>query len=519
MSSSSCYCRLCAQSKTNNELIDLQNNSKEVKEILQKLALLNTKSLDIKNDIALPKTICFDCETSLNDACDFINKIDTAQSVLASLYRERHDDVLQSDDEDFDDNLEVKDELSPNAGLSELVEVKIEPVYEPEICVNSGIFEEVKSVLENRDIDVYGEELGIVKDEGGWFDYRWICRHCSDEFNNMMELRSHSKSVHKKCSALKCIDCDMNVIGFQKFVAHVRKHRNYLLDRCQYCDAVFSRGNIRSHIKEHFKNKQQACTGCGEILKDPATLQKHIDLYNTPKPRRKRGTPITIDELTCKICQKVFKSMNIRRDHEKRHSKDRKRDFACERCGKTFFNKGTLISHINTHDNKKPHVCKICNKSFLFPNMLRKHVESHSAIKKYSCDECGRAFRRPFQLKSHKIIHTDKMPYMCQFCSKSFRFSQVLKIHERLHTGDKPYHCDLCKMEFNNWSNYNKHMVRRHGMSKAKTKQTPDGIFPINPETGKVIELDPVAMEEWKAKILNGTKDKRRKKVEVAVDS
>lgn len=187
----------------------------------------------------------------------------------------------------------------------------------------------------------------------------------------------------------------------------------------------------------------------------------------------------------------------------KLHTIDRKRNYTCDRCGKMFYNKGTLTSHILSHDKNRPHVCRICNKSFLYPNMLRRHVEMHSGVKPFSCEQCGRCFRLQYQLNAHKIIHTDSMPYVCSYCSKAFRFKQILKNHERQHTGAKPYSCQHCGMEFTNWSNYNKHMKRRHNTDTSKKKITPEGVFPINPETGQIIQVqDPVGTEEWKTKIM-----------------
>ena len=46
-------------------------------------------------------------------------------------------------------------------------------------------------------------------------------------------------------------------------------------------------------------------------------------------------------------------------------------------------------------------------------------------------------------------------------------------------------------------------MKRRHNTDTSKKKITPEGVFPINPETGQIIQVqDPVGTEEWKTKIM-----------------
>lgn len=280
----------------------------------------------------------------------------------------------------------------------------------------------------------------------------------------------------------------------------------YFRKRCHYCDEPVNEDLLSTHIKEHFSKNQVSCNMCGEILKNNESLQKHLGEYNSTKPkrkpRRKRGTPLTIEDLTCKLCKKVYKNPNSLRDHMKIHTNDRKRNYACDRCGKMFYSKGTLTSHIMAHDQIRPHICRICNKSFLFPNMLRRHVDMHSGVKPFSCEQCGRCFRLQYQLNAHKIVHTDSMPHVCQYCNKAFRFKQILKNHERQHTGAKPYSCQSCGMEFTNWSNYNKHMKRRHNLDTSKKKITPEGVFPINPQTGELVQYNDAGTEEWKTKIM-----------------
>lgn len=166
-----------------------------------------------------------------------------------------------------------------------------------------------------------------------------------------------------------------------------------------------------------------------------------------------------------------------------------------------YYNKSTLESHILIHDKK--HICKICGKTFVSMAKLRRHVDVHVGRKPFACEKCGRTFRLKEQLKSHMIIHTEEMPYKCETCGKAFRFKQTLVNHSRLHTGIKPYSCSICGMTFANWSNYNKHMVRKHKSDTAKKKITPMGVFSVNPETGKVVKpISSDEIEEWRTQIM-----------------
>ncbi|XP_049882641.1 zinc finger protein 791-like isoform X2 [Pectinophora gossypiella] len=548
------YCRLCAEPKGRERLLNLDCDQKKYNEVVSKLSFLNAIYVDITNHVSLPRTVCFICYEALKKAYDFLDKAKRAQDILCALYQTTADAKYDFSDDDrtaldefFGDNdsfTEVKKEnespIKNNQPVASSFNIKLEP-KEEDITATSIIqsaissiqncptesFEQALNVQDILDValqkgpftsnvQIYAKEVPEVgKDTKSWKEYPWVCAFCNIEFPNVEILRSHSKVAHSKCAAFLCADCKAfgKTDDFDIFVKHVRKHRKDLRNCCQYCDETTAQ--LTTHIQKHFPKNHVSCPSCGEILTNEEALRQHLRDYISVKPkrkpRRKAGTPITVEDLTCHICKKIYKNPNSLRDHLKRHTSDRKRNYTCDRCGKTFFSKGTLTSHVMAHEQVRPHVCRICNKSFLFPNMLRRHVEMHSGVKPFSCEVCGRCFRLQYQLNAHKIIHTDSMPHVCQYCNKAFRFKQILKNHERQHTGAKPYNCQHCCMEFSNWSNYNKHMKRRHNLDTSKKKITAAGVFPINPETGQIVQVDVQGMEEWKSKIMIPAKRGKKK--------
>ncbi|CAG9133627.1 unnamed protein product [Plutella xylostella] len=568
------YCRLCAECKGPDKLLDLDKDREKCVEINKKLEHLNAVSVNVSNHDMLPKTVCYVCWDSLNKATEFLDRLLKAQSILSKLFPRKESSKQDNSDEDvthtFDDifspqphnddeEVKIKEENIPliklkayneainavnhanmSTTLSNTTSVKLEPKEESSDSPDSsedapqdstdpyGL--NVQALLDaamgdipfTPNITLYAKELKVrsKKSIKKWKDYPWVCLHCNHEFPDVQILRVHCREVHNKCATFTCVHCEMSkCYDYDSFVNHVRIHKKSLRNLCQYCDIKTE--NLEQHLETHFNKSQRACPECGEILRNDVALLKHTREFNCVKirkPRRKRGTPITEADLTCKLCHKVYKNLNSLRDHHKLHTQERKRNYTCDRCGKTFFNKGTLTTHIMSHDKIRPHVCKICNRSFLFPNMLRRHVEMHSGIKPYSCEQCGRCFRLQYQLNAHKIIHTDSLPYICQYCSKAFRFKQILKNHERQHTGAKPYSCQLCNMEFTNWSNYNKHMKRRHNTDTSKKKITPEGVFPVNPLTGQLIQIeDPEGTEAWKNSIMIPGKRGKKKVIKQEV--
>ncbi|KAM3955774.1 LOW QUALITY PROTEIN: uncharacterized protein ACR2FA_010290 [Aphomia sociella] len=553
------YCRFCAEPKTLNKLLNFQADSDKRNEINCKLTFLNALYVEVQSDNILPKTVCFVCYDLLNKAYEFLNRVKKAQDVLSDLLIKK-DNCDSADDDtmtifgDYPSPDTVEDDVVVKREESLLVPYKI--IYDPHVYdVKSEPKEELSDSSSNHDagrneekfdetldvndiieaaicnapsnLEIYEKDLSdLSKSEiKTWKDYPWMCSLCNIEFLDLDMLRLHARAVHSKCSVFMCIDCRVaRKDNFASFIKHVRKHRKSLRNYCYYCNELLDKtDSTTKHMKQHFQKSQLPCPLCGEILNEEALkihLQEYGAVKSKRKPRRKPGTPITVEDLTCEHCKKVYKNPNSLRDHMKLHKIDRKRNYTCERCGKMFYNKGTLTSHIMSHDKIRPHVCRICNKAFLYPNMLRRHVEMHSGVKPFSCEQCGRCFRLQYQLNAHKIVHTDSMPYVCKFCNKAFRYKQILKNHERQHTGDKPYSCQQCGMEFTNWSNYNKHMKRRHNTDTSKKKITPDGVFPINSETGQIVQVeDVVGMEEWKSKIMIPAKRGKKKTIKMENDT
>ncbi|XP_065190633.1 zinc finger protein 319-like [Sycon ciliatum] len=78
----------------------------------------------------------------------------------------------------------------------------------------------------------------------------------------------------------------------------------------------------------------------------------------------------------CQFCQKEFKHVSRRREHERSHTGDR--PFTCDVCGRTFTHSGSLHRHKRTHTGERPHKCKKCGKSFTNSSDLRRHERIHN---------------------------------------------------------------------------------------------------------------------------------------------
>ena len=75
--------------------------------------------------------------------------------------------------------------------------------------------------------------------------------------------------------------------------------------------------------------------------------------------------------------------MHISAVHEK------KKDFACNLCGREFSQKGNLNAHISAvHEGEKAFHCSVCDAGFTLQHNLKSHFETvHEGIKIHDLDE------------------------------------------------------------------------------------------------------------------------------------
>lgn len=513
------HCRLCAELKPNNKLVDLESEQEKRNEIVKKLKRLNARTLSLFNDEVLPKTVCFVCITSLDRAFEFIENVDHAQELLSNILARRvKKEELSESDSDAGDAYFASSVVDVVQNLS--IKLEVDEEQKPVLSTQQENGRRKKRAKTTKCIGL--DSLPLSQLKLTWKDYMWTCSYCETQFGTAEELKAHSMQYHKCCNAFKCTDCNIRKLKLDNFILHVKRHKKYLKLSCYVCHLNFLKpyqANIHKNV--HFTS-ENICMGCNTAFDSVEELNEHTNSYFRDK--RARGiripsnTVVTVDDLTCLLCQKVFKSKGSLSTHLLTHT-DRKRDHTCEKCGKCFFSKQNLAGHMLLHDNARPFHCQICKLGFKTISQLRNHVGVHDGRKPYSCDQCGRCFRLPKQLKSHQIIHTDELPYICAYCGKGFRFKTILNQHVRQHTGVKPYTCGFCQRDFTNWPNYNKHMKRRHGMDMAKKKHTPEGLYPINPATGEVV-ITPETEDtlEWKKEMMRQRRPGRPKQTAIEVE-
>nr|CAD7592644.1 unnamed protein product [Timema genevievae] len=253
----------------------------------------------------------------------------------------------------------------------------------------------------------------------------YTCKVCGENFSTVVALRSHSSS-HLEIS-------NKNEV-FSETLPRQK------VSVCKICGEV--RSNMRKHMVTCHKETSQesvACPDCDELCS-----KNKLKAHKAECPKKESD-----EAVACPDCGKMWgnkKKMKLHRDRV--HLRILR--FVCHECGKKFFCKSGLNTHLLTHSKVKKHECKFCNKRFSSKTNLDTHESKHLGKKEspFICSYCGRLFTNKLYLQNHERLHKGERPYACKICGAKFAGLSTLYSHKYTHTDERPHHCNMCGKSF-----------------------------------------------------------------------
>ncbi|XP_063960035.1 zinc finger protein Xfin-like [Lytechinus pictus] len=326
-----------------------------------------------------------------------------------------------------------KASFSQDSSLAEHLQMhKKENLYE---CVKCGI--------------LFVNENEICKHERKVHKHCW-CPVCDKHFHTSNQYEEHMQ-MHEEDPIFECLKCRKQYPNIKSLKRHAACHDERKILKCLTCDKLFTRENLRKHVKWHRSIRPHKCIQCGKGYIDRHELKKHIIRVHT-----KRTPAVHL----CHICGRACVSEARLLIHVE--SVHKKQEFhTCPDCGYSVASKQLLSQHLYICRGGKPYKCTICQDLFSDKYELNRHIKRHAGKKQ--CHVCKRQFKSIYDVNLHvRRVHTGERPFQCSHCQARFLGTSELRAHMRWHYGVKRFKCPLCRKAFITTTSRNRHLKKVH---------------------------------------------------------
>ncbi|XP_071487338.1 uncharacterized protein [Diadema antillarum] len=186
------------------------------------------------------------------------------------------------------------------------------------------------------------------------------------------------------------------------------------------------------------KNKQFACKICGRTYSHKKNLLSH--------QRQTDHRKVSIKEYQALAATMTEIQHTIEDDGSERSlqetgiqsSTQKKEQFACKTCGRTYNHKRNLLRHQRQMNHRKVHKKQHQALAATETEMQHKGNQSSTPRKKrFACKTCKITYSSKRELLKHAKIHLSQRPFQCDICDKSFSRRLLLKEHAASHKRDK----------------------------------------------------------------------------------
>lgn len=367
----------------------------------------------------------------------------------------------------FQKNIDIGDDEDTKPCSQKMEEEVVDVKLEPEVQVKS-----------NEDVDE--SEFGYARSKHSIFD--------GDEVQTKNDNHLKLKIKVGKTSKINCPEfgCRRMFCKYKTLVKHCKVKHLYdeaeLPVKLENVKAEFESKKKSSSRMVNDPSAPNKCPDCEKCFWTHKSLVKHcVKVHKKtkeecPKPNyeqyleKKKAVSNLPDKYGCQYCPKMFKFSSSVIAHTKRYHTETKM-VPCEHCGKEVKQSNMEMHFKNNHATPR-FTCNQCGKSFYFKALMVSHINvMHEGLKNHICDLCGAKFGIRKSLERHvRCQHEDHRPYICEYCQKAFHTSQKLQKHISGHLKDKIYVCTVCDARFYYKDNVRMHMKKSHPELDPKTE-------------------------------------------------
>ncbi|XP_014671359.1 PREDICTED: zinc finger protein ZFAT-like isoform X2 [Priapulus caudatus] len=288
--------------------------------------------------------------------------------------------------------------------------------------------------------------------------YRCSRRFCVFNHVNKYFFTEFEKEIHEKChtpysNEFKCCECDFATNQWVVMRRHLWKTHDIEAGilTCNVCGFKSERNfEYEDHMRTHSNKFIYKCTICNRMFKSYKLMKNHERYHG---PHYLKGPA---GELQCPVCRIGFKCDTHLKEH-----------ITCVHLGVEL-------------------VCEICGFKTRRKETMQVHTTIHKGIKPFRCDQCDFTTSHRSSLRCHKRRHAGFRPYLCPYCPWDTTEATPFRVHlMRKHPESELVHrCPYCC-----YTTVNKDYMRRHVAQKHPDGDSVQITETLTDEGGGVVEM------------------------------
>ncbi|KAF4091768.1 hypothetical protein AMELA_G00040620 [Ameiurus melas] len=313
---------------------------------------------------------------------------------------------------------------------------------------------------------------------------KFSCEVCGQNFQSLRSLSAHRRT-HATEKPYHCAVCQLSFAQSGELARHMRSHRKVPESSLKLSDISLRMPNLITVTTKEDGNtpsrfSQQGSGDGGHQESDPAGTGLIL------LPSQSRGANHSLQRCY-QIHTEVDEEVQVEPQHPSPYGSPSEGSLDSGETGESGIASGNCTPKRPERDGEVEAEVECVDVVPDWQQDTERRQSGGRKKKEEACEYCGKRFRNSSNLTVHRRSHTGERPYRCGLCSYACAQSSKLTRHMKTHgaRGTRaPFQCQLCSVPFTVYATLEKHLKKTHGISHATVGAYSQNTHSLSPPLG-----------------------------------